>query len=288
MKKIAIVCAMCALVLGSCANKQKEEEERQRQALAVATTQQLQEAVTDRDQLLDLVNEISSGMGQIKQLENILTVNGANETKSQREQIRQDIAAIQQTLQERREKLEQLEKKLKNSNFNNSKMNATIASLRSQIDSQNQEITTLQANLDQAKTRIGQLDATVDSLNTTVTKVTTAMDSTATRNSELTNELNLCYYAIGSKGELKENKIIETGFLRKTKIMEGDFDRGFFTVGDKRTLTTLDLNSDKAKVLTNQPADSYTISDVNGHKVLRITNPAAFWNLSNYLVIQID
>ena len=68
--------------------------------------------------------------------------------------------------------------------------------------------------------------------------------------------------------------------------MKGDFDQSFFTTADKRTLTTLDLNSDKAEVLTNQPAGSYVITEVNGHKVLRITNPVAFWSLSNYLVIK--
>ena len=70
--------------------------------------------------------------------------------------------------------------------------------------------------------------------------------------------------------------------------MQGDFDQSFFTAADKRTLTSIDLNAKKAKVLTNQPTDSYVIEDVNGHKVLRITNPAAFWSLSNYLVVKID
>ncbi|MDE6197119.1 MAG: hypothetical protein K2F91_04540, partial [Muribaculaceae bacterium] len=206
----------------------------------------------------------------------------------QREQIKADIAAIQQTLQERRQKLEELETKLASSSKSNSSLKQTIASLRSQIDSQTQEITTLRASLDDAKTQIGSLDAKVDSLNTTVTEVTAQRDSTDQQNIELANELNLCYYAIGTKNELKENRIIETGFLRKTKLMQGDFDKSFFTVADKRTLTTIDLNSDKAEVLTNQPAGSYVISQGNGHKILRITNPAAFWSLSNYLVIKID
>ena len=288
MKKLAIICAISALVLGACNSKEKEEEARQREALAAATTQQLQEAVSDRDQLLSLVTEISGGMEQIKQLENILTVNAGQETTSQREQIRQDIAAIQKTLQERRERLAELEKKLSNSSLTNSKLNSTIAALRSQIDSQTQEIAALRANLDEATAKIGELDATVEDLNEAVTRVNAAKDSTEIRNNELTNELNMCFYAIGSKKELKENKILETGFLRKSKLLKGDFDRDFFTIADKRTLTTIDLNSDKAKVLTNQPADSYTITEANSHKVLRITNPATFWSLSNYLVVQID
>ena len=271
--------------MSGCSNKQKEEEARQQ---ADATKAELIAAVNDRDQLLNLVNEISSGMEQIKQLENILTVSGGTETPGQKEQIKADIAAIQQTLQERREKLAELEKKLASSSQSNASLKQTIASLRAQIDSQSSEITDLRSNLDQAKTRIGSLDAAVDSLNTTVSTVVAERDSTEQQNTALANELNLCYYAIGTKSELKENRIIETGFLRKTKIMKGDFDKSFFTVADKRTLTTIDLNSDKAEVLTNQPASSYVMGDTNGHKVLRITNPAAFWSLSNYLVIKID
>ena len=275
-------------MLATGCNNKKEEELRQQQALNEATRDELAAAVSDRDQLLGLVNEISSGMEQIKQLENILAIDGQSETPGQRQQIRSDIAAIQQTLEQRRLKLEELEKKLSNSSLANSNLKQTIASLRGQIDSQTQEISTLRASLDEAKTRINNLDAQVDSLHGTVTTITAERDSTTEQNAQLTNELNLFYYAIGNKSELKENKIIETGFLRKTKILEGDFDRAFFTVADKRTLTKIDLNSSKAEVLTNQPEGSYVIDDENGRKVLRITNPAQFWSLSNYLVVKID
>lgn len=280
--------AVAAAMLATGCNNKKEEELRQQQALNEATRDELAAAVSDRDQLLGLVNEISSGMEQIKQLENILAIDGQSETPGQRQQIRSDIAAIQQTLEQRRLKLEELEKKLSNSSLANSNLKQTIASLRGQIDSQTQEISTLRASLDEAKTRINNLDAQVDSLHGTVTTITAERDSTTEQNAQLANELNLCYYAIGNKSELKENKIIETGFLRKTKILEGDFDRAFFTVADKRTLTKIDLNSSKAEVLTNQPEGSYVIDDENGRKVLRITNPAQFWSLSNYLVVKID
>ncbi len=285
MRKLIAIGITGILILSGCTDKKKlEEAERQNDA----TRAELIEAVNDRDQLLSLVNEISAGMDQIKQLENILSVSGKNETPGQREQIQADIAAIQQTLQQRREKLAELEKKLSASSVANTELKKTIASLRSQIDSQAGEITALRTDLSAATGKIGELDATVDSLHTTVTTVTAERDSTEQQNTIITNELNQCFYAIGTKSELKDNKIIETGFLRKTKLLKGDFDQSFFTTADKRTLTTLDLNSDKAEVLTNQPAGSYVITEVNGHKVLRITNPVAFWSLSNYLVIKID
>ncbi len=186
------------------------------------------------------------------------------------------------------QRLAELEKRLSSSNLTNNNLRQTITTLREQIDSQTAEIASLRSNLDEAKTMIGELDATVDSLNTTVNTVTAAKDSLSRESTELANELNTCYYAIGSKGELKDKKIIETGFLRKTKLLKGDFDQSFFTTADKRTLTVIDLNSNKAEVMTNQPADSYVIEDVHGHKILRITNPAQFWSLSNYLVVKID
>lgn len=71
--------------------------------------------------------------------------------------------------------------------------------------------------------------------------------------------------------------------------MQGDFDKSFFVQADKRTLTSIQLHSNKAKVVsTTQPKSSYEIVDVNGQKVLRILNPSEFWGVSNYVVIQID
>lgn len=289
MKKIIILSLAAAALLGAC-NSKNEEEAQQQQALQDASKQELAAAVADRDQLLGLVNEIAAGMDQIKRLENILTVtNGIKgETTSQRAQIEADIAAIQQTLQQRREQLADLENKLNKSNLNNSNLRKTIETLRAQIDSQSAEIETLRSDLSQANERIGQLNTAVDSLNTTVTSVTDERNAAQQESTELANELNTCYYVVASKSELKSHKIIETGFLRKTKLMKGDFDQNFFTIGDKRTLTTLPLHSKKAEVLSNQPAGSYKIVDQNGQKVLHITNPDLFWSLSNYLVVKID
>lgn len=289
MKKLLFIALSAAIVLGAC-NKKSDEEAAQEQALQEASKQELAAAVADRDQLLSLVNEISTGMDQIKRLENILTVtNGMKgETASQRAQIQADIAAIQQTLQQRREQLADLEAKLNKSNINNANLKKTIETLRSQIDSQAAEIETLRTNLTEANRQIGELNTAVDSLNTTVTTVTGERDAAQQESTELTNELNTCYYVIASKKELKDHKIIETGFLRKTKLMKTDFDQNFFTTGDKRTLTSIPLHSNKAEVLTNQPAASYTITDQGGQKVLNITNPDLFWSLSNYLVVKID
>ncbi len=289
MKKLLVMALAAASILSACDNKAKEEDAAQQAALQAASKQELQVAVADRDSLLSLVNDISAGMEQIKRLENILSVsNTSEESASQRAQISADIAAIQATLQQRREQLAQLEKKLNQSSLTNANLKKTVETLRAQIDSQSAEIETLRANLDDAKAQIGSLNQAVDSLNSTVSDVTSQRDAAQRESTELTNELNVCYYVAASSKELKEHKILETGFLRKSKLMKGNFDQKFFTTADKRTLTVLNLHSKKAKVLTNQPSGSYEIIDNNGQKALRILNPDSFWSLSNYLVIEID
>ena len=288
MKKLLTLAIAAVAILSSC-DKKPSTDEMAAQAMQEATQQELVVAISDRDSLLVLVNEISSDMDQIKRLENILDVsNASGETPSQRAQIRADISAIQMTLEQRRQQLADLEKKLNNSNLSNSKLRQTIETLRGQIDSQAAEIETLRTSLDQANTQIGQLNTKVDSLHNTVDTVSAQRDAALDDNRSLTNELNLCYYVAASSKELKAHKILESGFLRKTKIMKGDFDQSFFTVADKRTFKVLNLHSKKAKVLTNQPADSYQIVEINGQKALQIVDPEKFWSLSNYLVIEID
>lgn len=285
MKKLIILAFAASMLITGCSDKKKLQETEQ---MAEATRAELVAAIADRDQLLELVGEISSGMEQIKQLENILSVSGSTELSDRKEQIQADITAIQKALEERREKLKAIEARLASSSKENAALKQTIETLRAQIDQQTQEILELRTNLAEAKLHIDSLGAKVDSLNVAVSTAEAQRDSTSLRNEMLTDELNICYYAIGTKDELKASHIIETGFLRKTKVLQGEFDNSFFTVDDKRTLTTLDLNSDKAEIMTNHPAGSYVISQGTGHKVLHITNPKAFWSLSNYLVIKID
>ena len=131
----------------------------------------------------------------------------------------------------------------------------------------------------------------MDSLNTVTKNVTREKEAAVQETKQLTHEvdnLNTCYYVIGSKKELKANKIIETGFLRKTKILQGDFEMSYFTKADRRTLSEIPLHSNKAQLMTNHPSDSYEIVDHGNGKVLHILNAARFWEKSNFLVIKID
>jgi len=293
MKRFVSIAVVAAALLTGCNGDKLKNAQAENEQLKG----DLRETLATQDSLLVLVNDISDGMAQIKDLEKIISTpeNLGGESASRKEQIKNDMIAIQQSLQERRQRLEELEKKLAATGGENTTLKRTISNLKTQIAEQQTEIATLTNQLASANIKIEELSSTVSNLNTAVDSLNTGLttereqkDAAIEEATAATNELNACHYAIGTSKELKEKKILQSGFLRKTKVMKGDFDESYFTTGDKRTLSEIPTHSKKAKVLTSQPADSYQIVDVDGQKVIKITDPTKFWQLSNFLVIQVD
>ncbi|MCM1293130.1 MAG: hypothetical protein NC230_06100 [Bacteroides sp.] len=279
------------LTISSCNSDKKSADQTDLDASAVGQTGRDADAEAQRDSLIALFNDISGDLIQIKEVESIVSLpsNLITESGKSTPQLRDDLSAIRQTLQTRRERLLELEKKLNASSGQNADLLKMIDNLKVQMEQSEATIASLTQQLADANTQIAGLNVKVDSLNTSVATVTAEKNVAQQQNVDLTNELNQCFYAIGSKSELQKHKIIETGFLRKTKIMQGDYEASYFTKADRRNLTQLPLYSKKAKVMTNQPTDSYVIeSDASGMKTLKITNPNRFWGTGNYLVVQID
>lgn len=276
-----------SLFLASCARKEMTADQ---PSLFEASRQELANAVEQRDQLLSLVKEIAVSMDQIKHLENIMTVAGKQtpENPAQRRQILSDMSVLKETLRKRRAQLSDLERRLESSTLFSEELKNTIATIRNQIDSQTREIESLRSQLDCANEKISSLSDEVDSLNNTVAAANQSLDAAQTASARLESELNTCYYVVASKPQLKRHRIIETGFLRKSKLLKGDFDKGFFVIGDRRNLHTINIDSKKAKIYTNHPENSYHIADSGNSKQLIILDPDKFWSLSNYLVVQTD
>ncbi len=277
-----------ALTLASCSGAKTNDGEKEDKS---AENPELTAALATQDSLNSIISDIMSDMNQIKELESIVATPGTldgGEITSQKVQLRNDITAIREALQQRRERLSELESKLKKNASQNASMLKTIEDLKNQISQSESQIASLTEQLAAANVKIDSLGLQVDSLNASVANEKADKEQARREAAQLTNEMNACYYALGSKKELEKHNIIKTGFLRKTKIMQGDYEMSYFTKADKRTLHSLQLNSKKAKVITNQPEDSYQIEERNGQKVLVITNATRFWNAGNFVVIQID
>ena len=295
MKKILyFVCLLIGLaVLPACQRSNKLSDEVSRQdSINMALQDSIATANAEKDSLMELMGDIADGMQQIKELEDIVSVNNLNgETTDRKKQLRDDIVLIQQAINKHKNRLNELEKRLKQSTNYNETMQKSIANLKGQLEEQQKTINSLTEQLAAAHVQIKNLNQSVDSLSTVNKAVTREKEAAQQQSKQLTAEvdnLNTCYYVIGSKKELKANKIIETGFLRKTKILQGDFEMSYFTKADRRTLSEIPLHSHKAELMTNHPKDSYEIVSNGNVKTLRILNAHKFWEKSNFLVVKVD
>ena len=290
MKKSDLMVACLGLsALMACTGSKKEAAEEEN-AQITELSDSLQTVNAEKDSLMALMTEINEGMVQIKDMEHILTTsNLSKESTDKKEEVKANIIAIQQALESRRLKLEALEARLKKSSAYSKSMKKTVESLKAQIESQEGTIAGLQEELRKANIQIEGLNTQVDSLSRVSASERSQKQLAQEEAVRLANELNTCFYVVGSKKELKDNKIIESGFLRKTKIMESDYEKSYFTKADKRSLSVVPLHSKKAKVLSKHPAESYNIeTDAQGMKTLKIVNGTRFWEMSNFLIVQID
>ena len=77
------------------------------------------------------------------------------------------------------------------------------------------------------------------------------------------------------------------GFLSKKRADYANIDKSYFIKRNKQGLDKIDIDSKKAKIITEKPVSSYTLTkNEDGTTTLTITDKEAFWKASPFLIIQ--
>lgn len=285
MKKLIPIAAIAAVTLAACSGHKSDSDV---DSLTIVSTQ-YEEASNFNDSLLLLMGDIYSGLDSINQQEGLLYNMGNGENVDRRAEIRENLSHIRERLEQNRLMLTQMQSKLDASNGNNAIMKKTIEQLQARIEQQEQKINELNTQLENANAQIAELNTKVTETQENLDAETAAKEKAQQETIAAENEANKVYYAIGTNKELKQNGLLEKKFLGSTKVLKGDFNENYFTVGDKRNLSVINTGGKKVKIWSNMPADSYQIVDnANGTQSVKITNPAKFWSLTSFLIIQID
>ncbi len=238
-------------------------------------------------------NEIQSNLDSIKKLEDLVTVQkaqGREMSSRQKELIMDDIALINNLLQENKELTASLQKKLNNANFRVGKLQGMVtefekmvSNLEGQIKQKDEEILALNGE-------IQKLNFDISSLNQRIAVIEDESKQKTERIESQTQQLNAAYYTYGSKKELMDNGVIVQtgGFLGigKNADVKEDFNRDYFTKIDIREFNYIPLLVKKAEVISVHPAGSFHISGEDHADTLFIDNKEEFWKAAKYLVIQ--
>ena len=289
---LPLLSLIAAYILPACSSSGNDTEciQRQRDSIAEAFRQQQAEYA----RLNGYLDVISNGLDSILIGEGILFPEDGDMNKVSRAEMMRNIELYEQLLERQRQRIAALEDSLTSRGDNLGRLTQIVNFLNRRLDEQEMQISGMRAELAGKNHNIRQLTSRVNSLTADVSSLTGKLD-TANQINAMQQEalkvqdvvINDCFVRIGTKDELKDAGLIATGFLKKTQLLATNFTPSKFTRVDIRQFTQVTLDSQKPKILTSMPADSYRLYRRGNSSVLEITDPTRFWSVSNYLVIQL-
>lgn len=241
---------------------------------------------TELEEILALFNEVEANFDSIKTAENYLNVqsNTPGEfTPSVKERVRADMQLVTNILTKNKEKIAELESKLKNSSVKSAQFQKTVESLRAELENKTKSLVALNAELERKDRQISDLTANVSALSKDVEKLVATTDAQQQTIAEQQKEINTAYYCYGTTKELKEMNVLKNGEITTT------FNRDdFIKVPNITQLKQIMLHSKKAKLLSKHPEGSYEITkDDYNQALLKILDPKTFWSMTKYLVVEV-
>jgi peptidoglycan hydrolase CwlO-like protein len=286
MKKLIFLAAM-AVSITACDNRQVEIDAMNHSKDSLAAI--VNERDASLNEFLTSFNDIEKNLDSIARKQTSINVNIDKQgelNKTAKERINDNIAAINQMMNDNRNMIDQLNKKLRNSGSKIAHFEKLIQTLNEQIAQKDRELADLNDKLNSLTTEVAQLKTTVD----TLTQTTVAQNQTI---NDQISSMHTAYYVVGKSKDLETMKVIDkTGGLLgigKTPKLSSNINNEKFTRIDYAQVSTIPIDSKGAKLITAHPADSYTLNKEKDKVVsISITNAEKFWSASKYLVVVKD
>lgn len=300
-KLFYLLFAVAICLFGSCKNKTPEKLKDMEISDSLQHLLDLRDA--EINDLLTTFNDVQEGFNEINAAEDRIMLAQTDE-KGNSQAIKENFNFIQDKLRQNRERIEQLQQQLRESTFKGDELKRSLNSLIEQLEKKDKELAELAQKIkDKDMTiaaqdetiiaqseRITKQENTISEQNQNITNLNNQVDEQKAENSRKEETIasqdkamHTAFYVFGTKSELKEQGILVSG-----KVLQGNYNKKYFTQIDIRTLKEIKLYSKSAEFLTSHPSGSYTLQkDMSNQYVLKITDPQRFWSSSKYLVIQV-
>ena len=286
MKKLIYAIA-CALAVASCnqdaAKKAEQIAQQQRDSLEQIISQKDNEI----NDMMTTLSDIEEGFREITEAQSRVTLAKQGEGTNTMQRIKENFLFIQSQMQQNKELINKLKQQVRESSVKGGQLKKIIDNLTQQLETKDHQLQALREELDRRDIHIAELDEKVASLNTNVTSLKEDNEKKEETITSQDKALHTAWFVFGTKDELKTQRILsKDGLFSKTKLLEKDFNKDYFTKIDIRIDKEIKLYSKSAQIMTSHPAGSYTLQrDANKQFVLRISDPDTFWSISKYLVV---
>ena len=285
MKKLILIALpIVGMTLFGCENYKEQAAQLTRErdslvSLNVAGTQTIDEFSTT-------LTDVENSLGKITEKQNSIAMTADRNpeaARNSRERLNAQIEEINRMMQENKEKVEQLTKKIKGSNASAAKFQKMVKSLQEQLTQKEQELALLNEKLAGLNVELATLKTNFDSLSTT-------NQNQATVIADQTTKIHTAYYTVGNYKNLRDKQVLSKkggvlGLGKKATVVPA-IKNDNFTKIDYTQISTIPVNSKKVELVTTHPDGSYKIEKNNDLvSDILITDPEKFWSASKYLVV---
>lgn len=230
------------------------------------------------DQMVDIVNAVAACLDSIQVQEDMIFNLPEGTPK---DQIVARLNSFKELLARKQAQINQLTNENKSNKL-------ALANFQKMVDYLQQQLAEKTEYIAKLEDAVQNKDAKISELRYDLNQATAESDYLKDQNYEQDKQLNEVYYIVAEKKELKELGLLEGGAFSKKRANYANIDKSKFTKKDLRYFDKLVINAKKPKLITEKPADTYTLTDNgDGTTTLQITNAEAFWAASSYLIIQL-
>lgn len=257
---------------------------------------ELNQTIQKRDSIVNDMEgtfaEIESNMSFIREKRSQIATMQTEGGKNKKQLIAEDVKLMNTMLEESSKKIADLEAKLRKSGMNIKSYEKRLQALNETIEAQNTEIAELKKAIESKDASLAEYSTKVNTLNSNIQQQADTINYKQKVIIDKTDKLNTAHFALGTFKKLKEEGIVSREGsvlgIGGGKAVQGNFDSKYFTDVDIRQTKTIPLNVKKAVVISEHPSSSYKLVEENGQiAYLQIEDPAEFWRISKYAVIQV-
>src|SRR5664279_2485177 len=250
------------------------------------------EKLTSRDssigEWVTTFSEVEKNIAIIKEKEHIVSTNSSTGelSRNNKQQILDDIKYINTLLEQNKKKIASLNSQLSKSGGTIQGLQNTITGLEASVKQSEIDVADLKATLLTKKFEIEQLNTDKTAFQGTIVQKDEKINTQ-------TQEMNKAFFACGTFKQLKAKGLLtkEGGFigLGKTKTIAASFPDSSFKQIDITVMKSIPVNSKNAKLISEHPNNSYKLIRDANKKIesIEITDPAQFWKISKYAVVEL-
>ena len=284
-----------SVILTSCVENSSKYKALKAQLDSLNTEYGIQSS--ELDEVFATLNEVEAGLKSIRESENIIAVqsqtqDGMEVPAESKIQIKQDMEAVKQAIKKYQQQIAELKK---DNRIQSQQFKKRLNALSKELKEKSELIENLTAQLDEKDAQLEIKTKEIASLGEVVSNLKNEVNTLSVEEKKLKDkvasqeqELYSVYYIVGSKSDLIDAGVITKGGLFKSAKVSYLSEQDTFVKIDYRNICIINTNAKRAKVLSIHPKGTYTLENdaESGEVSLIISDPAAFWEQTKYLVIQ--